>query len=112
LRHIDKKPFTPSAKIHSDSAYCVNMLMGVYNKKTGNTTAPWYKNWQRNGYVNAKKEPVANEAIIKEIGELFEKLDVELIEVRGHSDDEMNNLADELVNLAMDKLEEEIKHVD
>ena len=108
LKHIDRKPFSPSAKIHSDSAYCVNMLMGVYNKKTGNTTAPWYKNWQRNGYVNSKKEPVANQEIIKAIVELFEKLDVELIKVRGHSDNKMNNLADELVNEALDELEEEL----
>src|SRR5699024_2254071 len=108
LRHIDKKLFTPSAKIHSDSAYCVNMLMGVYNKKTGNTTAPWYKNWQRNGYVNSKNEPVANQEIIKDIVELFEKLDVELIKVKGHSTSEGNNLADKLVNEAMDELEEEL----
>ena len=108
LKHIDNKPFTPSAKIHSDSLYCVNMMMGVYNKKTGDTTAPWYKNWQRNEYVTSKKRPVANQEIIKEIVELFEKLDVELIKVKGHSNNEMNNLADKLVNEAMDKLEEEL----
>src|SRR5699024_11175322 len=109
---INSNPFTRSAKIHLDSAYCVNMLMGAHNKKTGNTTAPWYKNWQSNGYVNPEKEPVANQELIKEIVELIEKLDVELIKVKGHSDNEVNNLADELVNLAMDKLEEEIQHVD
>lgn len=111
LKHIDRKPFSPSAKIHSDSAYCVNMLMGVYNKKTGNTTAPWYKNWQKNGYVNSKKEPVANQEIIKAIVELFEKLDVELIKVKGHSNNEMNNFADKLVNDVMDEFEKEMGQI-
>src|SRR5699024_9298116 len=64
LKHIDREPFTSSAKKESDSAECGNMMMGVYNKKTSDTAAPWYTNRQRNRYVNSKTSPVANPAMM------------------------------------------------
>ena len=48
-------PFA-TVKIYSDSAYCVNCFK-----------QNWWRAWEKNGWVNSKKQPVANQ-------DLWEKL--------------------------------------
>lgn len=80
--------------LYSDSTYVINGI------------TDWIKMWKRNGWVNSKKEPVANK-------ELWELLDyyVNLLEsqnicikwtkVKGHSGNAGNELVDQLAKGAM-----------
>ena len=47
--------------IYSDSAYCIN----CYKQK-------WYRKWQQNGWLNSKKEPVANRELWEQLIPFFE----------------------------------------
>lgn len=58
LKEFKNKEFL---EIYSDSMYCINSV------------TVWYKNWQRNGWKNAKNEPVKNKEIIQKILELIEE---------------------------------------
>lgn len=61
----------------------------------------WCKKWINNGWVNSKKEPVANKEIIEKIYlKLLAMPYIEIRKVKGHSDNEWNNLADELATNA------------
>lgn len=80
-------------KLYSDSAYLVNCFQ-----------KGWYKNWQRNGWVNSKKEPVENQDLWKELLRLMGIHQVEYIKVKGHSDNEFNNRCDELARAAIKSL--------
>jgi ribonuclease HI len=48
-------------EIYSDSMYCINSV------------TVWYKNWEKNGWKNAKNEDVKNKEIIQKILELIEE---------------------------------------
>jgi len=73
------------AVIHSDSALLVNAF-----------TKGWIENWQRKGWRKADKKPVENQDLWKEL--LASKNGHEVIwqKVKGHADNEINNLVDEL----------------
>ena len=76
--------------IHSDSAYVLN----CFEQK-------WYVNWRKNGWRNAKKEPVANKELWQTILSYYETLELEgvnikLVKVKGHSGDRYNEMADRL----------------
>lgn len=69
--------------VYSDSAYCIN----CYQQK-------WYKKWQTNGWVNSKKDPVANKELWKLLIPYFENSNFNFIKVKGHADDYWNNYVD------------------
>ncbi len=71
--------------IHSDSAYLVNCMHDR-----------WYERWQRNGWKNAKKQPVENKDLWERLLELLSQHDVEFKKVQGHAGIELNERADEL----------------
>lgn len=84
--------------IHSDSAYVINAI-----KKES------YKLWQMNGWRTTAKKPVANKELWERLLLEMEKFEwIDFVKVKGHSDNEGNNRADLLVNIAMDnfKMEE------
>jgi ribonuclease HI len=56
----------------------------------------WWANWQRNGWRNSKKEPVANADLWKPLIELVQAGEVTFRWVKGHSGDVMNELVDAL----------------
>ena len=60
--------------VYTDSAY----LHNCYNQK-------WYENWQKNGWKNAKKQPVANEDLWKELIPYFDTFGIEFYKVKGHT---------------------------
>lgn len=72
-----------SFNVYSDSAYCIN----CYQQK-------WYKKWQANGWVNSKKEPVANQELWEYLIPYFENSNFNFIKVKGHADDYWNNYVD------------------
>ncbi len=72
-------------EVVSDSTYVVK----CFNDR-------WWAKWQRNGWKNSKKEPVANTDIWKPLIELVNSGDVSFRWVKGHSGDRMNDLVDQL----------------
>lgn len=80
-------------RLYSDSAYVVNCF------RQG-----WIKNWQKNGWLNSKKQPVENRDLWMKLLKLMEMHDVEYIKVKGHSDNEWNNHCDRLAREAIKRL--------
>ena len=72
-------------EIVSDSTYVVNCFRDK-----------WWVKWERNGWKNAKKQPVANADLWKPLIELVTAGDVCFRWVKGHSGDPMNDLVDQL----------------
>ena len=60
--------------IRSDSSYLVN----CYKQQ-------WYKNWQKNGWVNSKKEPVKNKEYWESLIPYFEDKYFTFEKVKGHT---------------------------
>ena len=70
----------------SDSTYVVNCFRDR-----------WWAGWQRRGWVNSAKKPVANRDLWEPLIELVnERGDVTFQWVKGHSGDRMNDLVDRL----------------
>ncbi len=81
--------------IHTDSAYCLNALTN------------WIYNWIESGWLNAKKQPVANQELFQSIIKLRHSLEdlgisLNFVKVKGHSTDVGNNKADALANKGAD----------
>lgn len=74
-----------SLEIVSDSTYVVNCFRDRW----------WFK-WERNGWRNSKKEPVANADLWKPLVALVADGDITFRWVKGHSGDPMNDLVDRL----------------
>jgi ribonuclease HI len=78
-------------QLHTDSAY----LSRAFNDS-------WIANWQKNGWRTSSKKPVKNKKLWQELVELNEEHEIDWIWVKGHADNELNNLADELAVAAME----------
>ncbi len=90
IRGLEKAhAFQDKVYVYSDSAYLVNCM----NDK-------WYANWQRNGWLNTKKQPVENRDLWEKLLELTGKMDVSFHKVHGHSGNGLNEQADELARKA------------
>lgn len=76
-------------RVHSDSAYLIN----AFRQR-------WFDRWLRNGWRNAKGEPVENQDLWERLLELADKHRIEWVKVKGHSDVELNNRCDELARAA------------
>ncbi len=77
-------------EIVSDSTYVVNCFRDR-----------WHVKWERNGWVNSKKQPVANADLWRPLIELVAANDVTFGWVKGHSGDPMNDLVDRLAVAAI-----------
>jgi ribonuclease HI len=64
----------------------------------------WIENWQSNGWKTSSNKPVENQELWKALVEQNERHDVEWVWVKGHADDELNNLADALAVDAMEQV--------
>lgn len=76
--------------LFSDSAYLVNCFRDR-----------WYERWERNGWVNAKKQPVQNRDLWEALLELNREHQVTFKKVKAHADDEHNNRVDALARAAI-----------
>ncbi|MEA5001893.1 MAG: RNase H family protein, partial [Christensenella sp.] len=74
-----------SVKVHTDSAYIHN----AFEKG-------WIISWQNNGWLTSTKKPVENQDLWKQLVNATKDHVVKWYKVKGHSDDEMNNLCDKL----------------
>lgn len=77
-------------QVYSDSAYLVNAFR-----------QNWLANWQRNGWVNSKKEPVENQDLWRELLAVARPHEVQWLKVKGHADNPFNNRCDELARAAV-----------
>lgn len=82
-----KKP--AQVRLHTDSKYVMD---GV---------TKWIHGWKKNGWKTADKKPVKNEDLWRALEAANERHTVEWKWVKGHSDDVMNNRADELARGAI-----------
>lgn len=73
-------------EIYTDSAYIHNCVI-----------QGWYKNWQKNGWINSKKEPVKNKEYWEFLIPYFENPQYSFFKVKGHADNCWNNLVDKMV---------------
>ncbi|MGI9623979.1 MAG: RNase H family protein [Acidimicrobiales bacterium] len=72
-------------EVISDSTYVVNCFRDR-----------WWEGWLRRGWVNSKKEPVANRDLWEPLIAEVRPRDIEFTWVKGHAGDEWNDLADRL----------------
>jgi len=82
LKTLNKKCHV---KIHSDSALIINAF-----------TQGWIENWQKRGWKKSNKKPVENKELWQEMLKAAAPHRVSWIKVKGHSDNELNNLVDAL----------------
>lgn len=85
-----------SVVVYTDSAY----LHNCYVQK-------WYKNWERNGWVNSKKQPVANKELWERLIRWFESPEVDFKKTKGHAGVEWNEYVDTLAQNASARTKEE-----
>ena len=71
--------------VYTDSAYLYNCY-----------TDKWWINWENNGWVNSKGDPVANKDLWKNLIKFFQNPQVKFEKVKGHSGHTYNELADKL----------------
>lgn len=79
--------------LFSDSAYLIN----AFNQH-------WLDNWQRNGWRNAKKQPVENQDLWKSLLAANKTHQVSWQKVKGHAGDKYNERCDELARQAISTL--------
>ena len=77
-------------EVYSDSAYTVN----AFNEG-------WIYSWEKNGFKKADNKPVLNEELWRELLRLTRVHNVTFIKVKGHADNEYNNLCDKLATTAV-----------
>ena len=87
--------------IYTDSAYCAN----TFNDG-------WYKTWLKNGWRTADKQDVKNQDLWRRVIALYIKLvgrfQLEIIKVKGHSDNKWNNYVDLLAQKKRRELEVDV----
>ncbi len=72
-------------EIYSDSSYCVNAINNN-----------WITAWRSNGWKTSDKKEVKNIELWQELLEYMKKHEVTFIKVKGHADNELNNLCDKI----------------
>jgi len=83
-----KQPLLKLIKIYTDSKYV----------KEGITV--WINTWEKNNWKTADKKNVKNVDLWKRLKELVKSKQTEWHWIKGHSEDPMNDLADELAKKA------------
>jgi ribonuclease HI len=71
-------------EINTDSEYTINCI------------TKWYRGWEANKWKNAKKQPVKNQDLIKQLYQLYKSKKVKFQHVRGHKGIYGNEMADKL----------------
>ena len=89
IEGLSRVPLRSEVELVSDSQY---VLKGL---------TEWRRGWERNGYRNSKKEPVANLALWKRLFAAADARRVSVRWVKGHAGDRGNELADALANKAL-----------
>lgn len=86
--------------VYSDSAYLINCFL-----------KEWYKTWMKNGWMNAKKEPVANKDLWMRLIPFFKHLKYNFEKVKGHADNYFNNICDRKAQEAAERGKQENERI-
>lgn len=92
LAHTAAKKEDTDCTIYTDSAYIIN----CYKDK-------WYKKWQANGWINSKRQPVANKELWEKLIPYFENPKIHFEKVAGHSGNKYNETVDKMAVAAKNK---------
>ncbi|KAJ4528950.1 hypothetical protein HRR83_009004 [Exophiala dermatitidis] len=89
LRALDIAPRHRDVTIYTDSKYAIDCVTN------------WYRNWQRNGWLNAKGKAVENKDLVVDIRDRIDERDelkkaTFFVWVKGHQDNAGNIAADKL----------------
>ena len=92
---LDKSDAGDKIELYTDSGYCI----GIFTQ--------WAKNWERKGWKKSNNKPIENLTLIKAIWDLIKEIESRnsellFVKVKGHSNNIMNNEADELAVKAKD----------
>ena len=82
--------------IYSDSAYVCNAFI-----------QDWVTSWQNNGFKTSKKTDVLNKDLWLRLIELLQIHNYKFIKVKGHADNNYNNICDKLATSEIKKHKEE-----
>jgi ribonuclease HI len=89
----EMKRFDIPVEVYTDSAYLCNCI----NQR-------WYKKWMDNGWMTSGNKPVENRDLWIQLIDLIQKFKfISFFKVKGHSGVELNERADKLANMGMDK---------
>lgn len=83
-KYIDTQPDTQWV-IYADSAYCINCY-----------SAGWWRKWMMNGWMTSQKKPVLNQDLWEALIPYFQRPDISFQKVKGHANNQFNNIVDEL----------------
>lgn len=83
-KYIDTQPETKWT-IYADSAYCINCY-----------SAGWWRKWMKNGWMTSQKKPVLNQDLWEKLIPYFQRPDISFCKVKGHANNQFNNIVDEL----------------
>ena len=86
-----------TVEINTDSAYLCN----CFSQK-------WYEKWEANGWVNSKRQPVANQDLWIKILPFIKNARARVQKCKGHSGDKWNEYVDKL---AQEASAEELENV-
>ena len=87
--------------ICSDSKYIVDCV-----------NQQWYAKWERNGWLNSNREPVANQDLWKKILWYLREIGINTVEfkwIKGHNGDLFNEMADRLAVKGLEETKEKEK---
>ncbi len=90
-------PIMALKKIKSKSE--VTILTDSTYVKNGITE--WIKKWEKNDWKNANKKPVKNKDLWIKLNDLCKKYKIDWKWIKGHSNNEYNDLADDLATRAI-----------
>ncbi len=83
--------------VYSDSAYTVNAFL-----------QGWVYCWAKNGFKKADNKPVLNEDLWRKLLALCDIHKLNFIKVKGHADNEYNNICDKLATDAVKNYKAEL----
>ena len=83
-KYIDTQP-EGRWTIYADSAYCINCY-----------SAGWCRKWMSNGWMTSQKKPVLNQDLWEKLIPYFQRSDISFCKVKGHANNQFNNIVDEL----------------
>jgi ribonuclease HI len=83
-------PGRRQVRLHSDSAYLVNCFRDR-----------WYERWERDGWRNAGKQPIANRDLWERLLAESRRHEVRWVKVAGHAGDPLNERVDRLARGAI-----------
>ncbi|MDE6586576.1 MAG: ribonuclease HI [Clostridia bacterium] len=84
-------------EVYSDSAYIVNAF-----------TNGWIYSWEKSGFIKSDNKPVLNVDLWQQLIKLTKTHKVNFNKVKGHADNEYNNLCDKLATDAVKNFKAEL----